>query len=133
MSVTVSVKHAATILGVSERTVWRRIRDGRLGTVRADGRVLVVLEAGQRDRRVAERATGYGPSVDVLDDPVLGVWPYDTRAHERHRARLREQREAVLVEVARLAREVKPDPDGLTSLDYLDEIRGPWPAPAQDR
>lgn len=127
MSVTMSVSHAATILGVSERTVWRRIRDGRLPVVRADGRVLVVLEAEQRGRRVAEIASGYGRSVEVLEEPVLRAWPYDTEAHRRHRARLRHEREAVLADVARLARAVGPDPDGLTSLDYLDEIRGPWP------
>lgn len=62
MSVSVSVQYAATILGVSERTVWRRIRDGRLPMARADGRVLVVLEAQERGRRVSDAASGYGTS-----------------------------------------------------------------------
>lgn len=133
MSVSVSVSHAATILGVSERTVWRRIRDGRLLVVRADGRVLVVLTPDRHDRRTAETAAEYGSSAPMLDDPVLGVWPYDTAAHARHRARLRQQRMAVLEDVARLAREVRPDPDGLTALDSLDELRGPWPGSGGDR
>lgn len=133
MSVSVSVGYAATILGVSERTVWRRIRDGRLPVVRADGRVLVVLEAEGQVRRVSEATSGYGPAVEVLDDRVLRAWPYDTSAFERQRERLRQQREAVLADVARLAREVKPDPDGLTSVDYLDEIRGAWPSADRSR
>ena len=41
----VSIDHAAELLGVSRRTVYNRIRDGRLATIRTLGgsqRVLVV-------------------------------------------------------------------------------------------
>jgi excisionase family DNA binding protein len=62
----VSIDEAAGILGVSRRTVYNRIRDGRLRTVRTllgSQRVLVdSLPRGDRD-----------PSTDRFDHPGAGV------------------------------------------------------------
>lgn len=48
----VSLDHAAELLGVSRRTVYNRIRDGRLQTIRTLGgsqRVLLESVEGMRD------------------------------------------------------------------------------------
>ena len=50
----VSLDHAAQLLGVSRRTVYNRIRDGRLQTIRTLGgsqRVLIDSVQGFRDIR----------------------------------------------------------------------------------
>jgi len=49
----VSLDHAAELLGVSRRTIYNRIREGRLQTIRTLGgsqRVLVDSLSGPRDR-----------------------------------------------------------------------------------
>jgi excisionase family DNA binding protein len=49
----VSLDHAAALLGVSRRTIYNRIREGRLQTIRTLGgsqRVLVDSMAESRDR-----------------------------------------------------------------------------------
>jgi excisionase family DNA binding protein len=49
----VSLDHAAQLLGVSRRTIYNRIRDGRLQTIRTLGgsqRVLVDSVQAQTDR-----------------------------------------------------------------------------------
>ena len=56
----VSLEHAAQLLGVSRRTVYNRIRDGRLQTIRTVGgsqRVLLesVLTRYGRPPQVADR------------------------------------------------------------------------------
>lgn len=51
----VSLDHAAELLGVSRRTIYNRIRDGRLQTIRTLGgsqRVLVDSMASAREREV---------------------------------------------------------------------------------
>jgi excisionase family DNA binding protein len=48
----VSLDHAAQLLGVSRRTIYNRIRDGRLQTIRTRGgsqRVLLASVEGFRD------------------------------------------------------------------------------------
>ena len=50
----VSLDHAAELLGVSRRTIYNRIRDGRLQTIRTLGgsqRVLLDSVQGNRDIR----------------------------------------------------------------------------------
>jgi excisionase family DNA binding protein len=47
----ISLDHAATLLGVSRRTIYNRIRDGRLQTIRTLGgsqRVLLESVSGSR-------------------------------------------------------------------------------------
>ena len=49
----VSLDHAAELLGVSRRTIYNRIREGRLQTIRTLGgsqRVLLESLSGPRDR-----------------------------------------------------------------------------------
>jgi excisionase family DNA binding protein len=50
----VSLDHAAEILGVSRRTIYNRIRDGRLQTIRTlGGSQRVLLNSVQDDRSQA--------------------------------------------------------------------------------
>lgn len=116
MSVTLSVPEAAVRLGVSERTVWRRLRGGQLRSTREGRQVRVVLEDGYQ---VGERAATYESGTgDVAASDSL-PWPYTPEKVAAQAARLRARRMAALAEIRRLAAEVKPDPDGLTFIDYL--------------
>ena len=48
----VSLDHAAEMLGVSRRTIYNRIRDGRLATIRTlGGSQRVLLDSVQSDAR----------------------------------------------------------------------------------
>jgi excisionase family DNA binding protein len=50
----VSLDHAAELLGVSRRTIYNRIRDGRLQTIRTlGGSQRVLLDSVQDDRSIA--------------------------------------------------------------------------------
>lgn len=50
----VSLDHAAQLLGVSRRTIYNRIRDGRLQTIRTlGGSQRVLLDSVQEDRSIA--------------------------------------------------------------------------------
>ena len=58
----VSIEHAATLLNVSRRTVYNRIREGRLQTIRTIGgsqRVLVetLVEVGFRSQALSTSAS----------------------------------------------------------------------------
>ena len=58
----VSIDHAAELLGVSRRTIYNRIRDGRLQTIRTLGgsqRVLLdsVQEIGRHSRELSPRGS----------------------------------------------------------------------------
>ena len=63
------VMQAAELLGVSRRTVYNRIREGRLRTIRTrGGSQRVLLESvesllRERRRKAAERVTGRGAAV----------------------------------------------------------------------
>jgi excisionase family DNA binding protein len=136
MSVTrLSVPDAAAWLGVSERTVWRRIRAGTLPTARSGRRVLVEVRtvyptAGASRRRAAEAAPPYHSALDPEHEP--GSWPYTRENIERQRERLLARRRAALDRLLAHAAHVKPDPDGLTGLDYLRELRDPDWEPEDD-
>jgi excisionase family DNA binding protein len=57
----VSLDHAAELLGVSRRTIYNRIREGRLLTVRTlGGSQRVLLESVQRGVRAARPASVVG-------------------------------------------------------------------------
>jgi excisionase family DNA binding protein len=50
----VSLDHAAELLGVSRRTVYNRIREGRLQTIRTiGGSQRVLIDSVQEDRTLA--------------------------------------------------------------------------------
>lgn len=54
----VSLDHAATMLGVSRRTIYNRIRNGRLQTIRTlGGSQRVLLESVATPIRTSERRT----------------------------------------------------------------------------
>ena len=54
----VSLDHAAELLGVSRRTVYNRIRDGRLQTIRTlGGSQRVLIDSVQEDRSHAADMT----------------------------------------------------------------------------
>lgn len=109
----VTVAEAARRLGVTERTIWRRLRSGVLRGRRADRRVLVELPADG----VAEARPMYDtPAVDSWSP---GPWPYTPELVERHRRAVLARRRAAAAEMDRLADDSLPDPDGLSVVDYL--------------
>jgi excisionase family DNA binding protein len=60
----VSIEQAAQLLGVSRRTVYNRIRDGKLQTIRTlGGSQRVLMTSLDEIRR---------PAIPVLAGPVLG-------------------------------------------------------------
>ena len=62
----VSLDHAAQLLGVSRRTIYNRIREGRLQTIRTlGGSQRVLVESMQ-----ASAGDGYG---DSRDDKVMQI------------------------------------------------------------
>jgi excisionase family DNA binding protein len=134
MSVSLSVPEAAAALGVSERTVWRRIRDGRLPVIREGRAVRVLVEAGAvGGRAVREAPVTYGTAAAA--GLTVGPWPFTPENVARQRERLRQRRLAALEEIKRIAATTKPDPDGLTVVDYLRDLRdaGLGPGEAADQ
>ncbi len=127
-----TVPEAARRLAVSERTIWRRIRSGELPAERSGRRVLVTLEAryaeaGRAGSGIAEAAALYGSSAQ-LGVAMEGPWPYTSENLEKRRRALSLRRQAAVAELGRLATESRPDPGGLTAVDYLRDIRDPeWP------
>jgi len=120
-----TIAQAAARLGVSERTVWRRIRSGALAAERAGRRVLVLFGTGYpgpgEGLRVEEAAARYDVAVPLPDQlgAIAGPWPYTHQNLEKRRRILLARRQAAIAEMDRLAAEVKPDPDGLTAADYI--------------
>lgn len=131
MSLSLSVPEAAAALNISQRTVWRHIKDGRLRTVRDGRTVRVLLEPGEgRAHAVGEAVVAYGTMPAV--DPLVGPWPFTAENVARHRERLRLRRLAALANLQALARTTRPDPDGWTVVDYLREWRDPDAEPDAD-
>jgi excisionase family DNA binding protein len=123
-----TVAQAAEAAGVSERTMRRWIRDGRLaGCYKVGGRVRIP------ERAIRDAAEPYGESRNLpsaLDaTPVIDVWPGPTDAEIR-RARLAFER------IDRLRARGRPPsgPDD-TAVAYIRELRdGPprWERPRDD-
>jgi excisionase family DNA binding protein len=60
----VSLDHAAELLGVSRRTIYNRIREGRLRTVRTlGGSQRVLIDSVQRGARPMRTAAVVGGSI----------------------------------------------------------------------
>jgi len=144
MSVRMSVPDAARALGVTERTVWRRIRAGQLETDR-EGRRLYVrlpgeypllerLQSGAETRdRAAEAAVLYtaAPFIPVSASELQpGAWPYTPErvarqreyALERQRQFLERQRQWY-EEMDRLRGELKPWPPGYDFQRFIRELK----------
>lgn len=131
MSVSLSVPEAAAALNISQRTVWRQIKDGRLRTVR-DGRTVRVLLEPRAGRAHAIGEAGVAYGTVPAADPMVGPWPFTVENVARHRERLRLRRLAALANLQALARTTRPDPDGWTVVDYLREWRDPDAEPDAD-
>jgi hypothetical protein len=118
----ISIPEAAVRLGRSERTIWRQIRSGELPTQRRGRRVFILVSApdasemGRRtDHRVADAVTPYR----ATEDWAVGAFPYTAEVVERHRRAKLARRRAAFAEMDRLAASTRPDPDGLTGVDYI--------------
>ena len=123
--VTLSVPEAAARLGRSERTIWRQIRAGDLRTKREGRRVLVLIDADQgwpdaaSGRTVREAAAPYTTGREWQ----VGAWPYTPEVVERHRQAKLARRRAAIETMKELSKRTRPDPDGLTGLDYIHAER----------
>lgn len=112
-TVSVAVPEAARRLGVSERTIWRRLRRGTLLARRSGRHVMVELPK----HAMAEAAAPYRAAPAAEWGP--GPWPYTAAAVDRHRRALTERRRAAADAMDRLAALSQPDPEGLSAVDYL--------------
>lgn len=127
MTVTwLSVAEAARSLGVSERTIWRRLASGALTADGRGRRVLVQVEPPPGSR-IGEGSVSYQPSAQS-EWAEPGPWPYTPEVLDRHRTALLRRRHAAATAMDRIAARTRPDPDGLTGTDYLrrdrERVRG---------
>ena len=126
MSDMLAVPEAAASLGVSERTIWRWLQSGRLSAQRSGGRVLVQMPAAQPGHAIREARAAYSsPNLAWLDELQPGPWPYTAENLEKRKAIRQARRRRAAEHMDLLARESRPDPDGLTGVDYIRELRGP--------
>jgi len=121
-----SVPDAAAHLGRSERTIWRQIRSGELATSRRGRRVFVLVSAEEAPgeklpagHRVGEAVAPYR----ATDEWMVGAFPYTPEVVERHRRAKLARRRAAVKEMDRIARLTRPDPDGLSGVDYIRAYR----------
>jgi excisionase family DNA binding protein len=77
MDRTLFIDEAAALLGVSRRTVYYRIREGRLQTIKTrcgSQRVLLsslqALARDEAEKRNARRAAAHGAHAPALDAPI---------------------------------------------------------------
>jgi hypothetical protein len=117
-----SVPDAAIRLGRSERTIWRQIKSGELASERRGRRVFVVVPAPEwlgpehpTGHRVGEAVASYR----ATDDWMVDAFPYTAEVVERHRRAKLARRKWAFAEMDRLARLTRPDPDGLSAVDYI--------------
>src|SRR3989337_1057075 len=97
------VPEAAVAAGVSERTMWRWVRDGAVESRRVGRRRVVRLRA-PRPTRIGEAAAAYGSDEPYLADPSAPIpWPYTHARLEERRRWLLEERRAAGAEMDRLA------------------------------
>src|SRR3990172_609482 len=88
------VPEAAVAAGVSERTMWRWVRDGAVESRRVGGGRVVRLRA-PRPTRIGEAAAAYGSDEPYLADPSAPIpWPYTHARLEERRRWLLEGRRA---------------------------------------
>jgi excisionase family DNA binding protein len=126
MSEPMSVAEAAAEFGVSERTIWRWLQSGRLTAERHGERVQINPAPDPSGHAVAEARVAYGPSSNVWPEELQpGPWPYTPENIQKRKAILASKRRHAAERIAARALESKPDPDGLTGVDYIRELRGP--------
>jgi len=129
MSDTLSVSQAASYFGVTERTIWRWLQSGRLSAERSGGRNLIKVPpdvASQPGHAISETRTRYGPlDLSWLDELQPGPWPYTAENLAKRKAILLAKRRRAAERIAVRGRNTRPDPEGLTGVDYIRELRGP--------
>ena len=97
------VPEAAVAAGVSERTMWRWVRDGAVESRRVGRRRVVRLRAPGM-ARTGEAAALYGPDEPYVPDPSAPIpWPFTRERLEERRRWLLEERRAAGAEMDRLA------------------------------
>jgi len=74
---------------------------------------------------VSQPTAPYGSTDPRSEAEADGPWPYTAEARQRQRAALLARRRAAVEAMRVIARESRPDPDGLTVVDYLRELRDP--------
>ena len=116
-----SVPEAAARLGRSERTIWRQIRSGGLKARREGRRVHVVIDAegSKPEERLGSRSGEAAATYGRSGDWQVGPWPFTPEIVERHRQAKLARRRAAIETMKELSKRTRPDPDGLTGLDYL--------------
>ena len=68
----VSLDHAAQLLGVSRRTIYNRIREGRLQTIRTlGGSQRVLLDSVSADSRASDAGRSPGPETFLNRRPAF--------------------------------------------------------------
>lgn len=130
-TVALTVPEAADHLGRSVRTIWRQIRSGELPVRREGRRVYVVLDTdtapltSRTYTRVGEAPAAYVVARPFVPDGEwqVGPWPYTPELVERHRRARLARRRAAIQAMDTLAATTKPDPDGLTAVDYIRAYR----------
>jgi excisionase family DNA binding protein len=97
VTVTLTVPEAAHVLGLSERTVWRRVRTGALPIERVGRRLLVCLPddlspASGPHPRTAVGGAPAGEMAPSILESEPGPWPYTAERLAERRAILLRQR-----------------------------------------
>ena len=96
MSDFLPVREAARAAGVSERTIWRWVRAGRVDAIKV-GRRLLVRPTASAGHRIGEVALAYGEELTGTwaGEPEPGPWPFTAeKLQERRRILLAERRVA---------------------------------------
>jgi len=65
------------------------------------------------------------PETPWLDELQPGPWPYTAENLQKRRAIRLAKRRRAAEHMDVLGRETRPDPNGLTGVDYIRELRGP--------
>jgi len=76
-----SIAEAAALLGISERTLYRRIEKGRVKKEREGGRAWVIIEEGDlpRGRQVADGMADLGVFADLLREKDARITELEER------------------------------------------------------
>lgn len=81
---------------------------------------------------MSEAAAPYGSIDPSSDEEPDGPWPYTAENRRRQGEALLARRRAAVEQMRVFARDTRPDPDGLTVVDYLRELRDPDWEPDQE-
>jgi len=111
------IAEAAAAMGVSERTIWRRIRSGKLSTIDIGGRACVQLPA------VTDSPTMTGGGVTVTGKTTDNTPDSVTRLQDEIKSQYRARIEGLEQENSRLWREIE------SKQGTIDNLTRMLPAP----